>query len=83
MIALWKYLSKTTTASLLAMMWTLIAGTVIILAITGHAAATEAIMTMVLQGVFGIVLYIVGFYHGGSINDKKKEEEDSIEIPKA
>ena len=78
MTGLWKYLSKTNTASILAILWTLIAGGAILLVLTGSISATEAVQTMVLQGIFGIVMYIIGFYHGGSMNGKKKEEMDII-----
>lgn len=74
MKTIWNCLSKTTTASILAILWTIIAGIAITLAITGTTTATDAVQTMVLQGVFGIIMYIVGFYHGGSENRRKKED---------
>lgn len=56
---------------LLAIFWTIITVSVMVLVLLGTLVATEALVILIVNGLFNVVMLIIGFYFGSSHGESK------------
>ncbi len=73
---------KENTTSILAIMWSLSAIIIFIVVLTKDIKSDDKTSYMIVQGMFGTITFILGYYYGASKQraDPTPKEDNSVQI---
>lgn len=71
---MWKNLNKATTTTILAVIFVICGFGILYGSGSGSFQATESLQTQIVQGVYGLLMLIAGFFFGSSNNKEKTDK---------